>query len=134
MPRTHFSLLTALSLTAFLVACGGGGGSSNSTPDTGGETVTDTTPNAFNFTALADAALNTAYESEAFTLAGINAETSISISGGEYAVNGGNFSTSAGKVNNGDSIVVRVTSSSEHNTASSATLTIGDVNASFSVT
>ena len=49
----------------------------------------------------------------------------IEVTGGEYSVNGGPFTSVAGTVVNGDSVVVRVMSSSSFSTTTSAALTIG---------
>lgn len=106
-----------------LVACGGG----SSSPK-------DTTPDAITFTASTNATPNAAVSSPAVTISGIDAEASISISGGEYSINGGAFTSSAGKISNGQSLVVRVTASDKTNTAKSATITVGGVSAAFSVT
>lgn len=102
--------------------------------------ATDTTPSAFSFTAQTGAALSTATESNAITVTGINAAAAISISGGQYAVstdNGGSFgayTAGAGTVNLNDQVKVKLTSSNSYSTAATATLTIGGVNGTFSVT
>jgi len=96
--------------------------------------ATDTTPDAFAFTAQTGAALSTATVSNAITVAGINSAAAITIVGGSYAVNGGAYTTGAGTVNNGDTVAVKLTSSSSYSTAATATLTIGGVSAAFSVT
>ncbi|WP_105101538.1 agarase [Microbulbifer pacificus] len=130
----RFALLT---LTAALAACGGGGsgGSSNDQPPQGGgETQQDTRPDKFAFTAVSDAEMGTIYTSDAITVSGINAAANISVSGGEYSVNNGDFTSDAGTVNNGDTVSVRITTSTEYSTAVTASLTIGGVNADYSVT
>ncbi|WP_406827501.1 agarase [Microbulbifer sp. ARAS458-1] len=129
----RFALLT---LTAALVACGGGSGGSNNNPppDDGGKTQQDTRPDAFSFTAVTDAEMGTAYTSGAITVSGINAAANISISGGEYSVNNGAFSSDAATVENGDSVSVRVTASTEYSTTVTATLSIGGISADYAVT
>ncbi|MBN8430958.1 agarase [Microbulbifer salipaludis] len=128
----RFALLT---LTAALVACGGGGGSNNDQPpQNGGEEQQDTRPDAFSFTAVADAERNTEYTSNAITISGINAAADISISGGEYSVNDGAYTGDASTVESGDSVSVRVTSSTEYSTVVIASLSIGGVSADYSVT
>ena len=94
----------------------------------------DTTPNQFTFTDKTGAARNTTYTSNSITVSGINAATSISISGGTYSVNGGSYRSSAGTVNNGNTVRVRRTSSSSYSTTTSATLNIGGVSDTYSVT
>lgn len=94
----------------------------------------DTTPETFSFTDQTDVALNTQTESNTITVAGINTSAAISIAGGEYSVNGGSYTNAAGNVNSGDTVKVRLTSSANHSTATSATLTIGGTSDSFDVT
>jgi hypothetical protein len=94
----------------------------------------DTTPDAFFFTDQTDVPIHTLIISNAVTVAGINSPSSISITGGEYSINGGAFTSTAGVVNNGDTVRVRQTSSASFNTTTDATLTIGGVNDIFSVT
>lgn len=106
-----------------LVACGGG----SSSPK-------DTTPDAITFTASTNATPNATVTSPAVTISGIDAEASVSISDGEYSINGGAFTAAASKISNGQSLVVRVTASDKTNTAKSATITVGGVSAAFSVT
>ena len=94
----------------------------------------DTTPDAFHFTDRTDVALNTEYKSNAITVAGINAAAPISITGGTYAINGGTYTSASGTVSLGNTIKVRKVSSSSYSTTKSATLTIGGVSDTFSVT
>lgn len=96
--------------------------------------IVDTTPNPYSFTAIVDAELSAVIESAPVTISGINTTTTVSITGGEYSINGSAFTTSAGSISNGQSIVVRVTASASHSTTVSAQLTLGDVAATFSVT
>lgn len=110
-----------------------GGVSGAFTATTLSETA-DTTPDAFSLTAQSDVPLNTAITSNAITVSGINAPASISISGGQYAINGGAYTSAAGSVNNGNTVTVRLQSSSSHSTSTTATLTIGGVSAAFTVT
>lgn len=101
------------------------------TTQTGGA---DTTPDAFGFAAQTGVALNTVVTSIAATITGINAPAPVSVSGGSYSINGGAFTSAAGSLNNGDSVRVRLTSSSQHSTQTTATLTIGGVQGIFQVT
>lgn len=94
----------------------------------------DTTPEPFSFTDQTGIALSATVTSNAITVAGINAPAAISISGGLYSKNGGSFVATAGNVNNGDSISVRLISSSNYSTSTNAILTIGGVSDTFSVT
>jgi hypothetical protein len=94
----------------------------------------DTTPDAFPFTNQTDVPLNTLIISNAITVAGINSPSPISITGGEYSINGGAYTAAAGTVNNNDTVRVRQTSSASFNTTTDATLTIGGVSGVFSIT
>jgi len=99
-----------------------------------------TAPAAFAFSDQAGASLNTWVESNAITVTGVSTAASIHISGGEYAVSTDNGSTwggwtsADGTVSLNDQVKVRVMSSSDYNTATEATLTIGRVSDTFSVT
>ena len=96
--------------------------------------IVDTTPDAFTFMPVTDAELNTLSVSNTITVSGISAPTPISISAGEYAINGAAFANSNNIVNNNDTVVVRQTSAATFSTLSQATLTVGDVSAPFNVT
>ncbi|HOC60540.1 MAG TPA: fibronectin type III domain-containing protein, partial [Smithellaceae bacterium] len=70
--------------------------SANSAGDATGNTKTatpvapaDTTPDAFTFTDQTGVALSTVIESAAITVSGINTASAISVTGGEYSINGG---------------------------------------------
>lgn len=58
----------------------------------------------------------------------------ISIQGGEYAINGGQYTSASGSVSLGDTVTVQVASSSSNATSSSAALTINGISSAFSVT
>lgn len=94
----------------------------------------DTTPDPFTFTALTEQPLNTQISSNSITVAGINAPAVISIANGEYQINSGAWSNSAGTVTNGQTVRVRHTTSAAYVTTVSTTLTIGGVNGIFSTT
>jgi hypothetical protein len=94
-----------------------------------------TTPDPFNFTPQTGVALNTVITSNTITVSGINAPSPVSITGGTYSINGGAY-TSGGAVtvNNADTVTVRVISAGTNLSPRTATLTIGGVSGSFSVT
>ena len=94
----------------------------------------DTTPETFSFNAQADVERNQAVESEAVTIEGINTGAAITISNGEYAIDGGAFTAADGTIEAGQSVVIRVSASNEFSTTTTATLTIGGISADFSVT
>jgi hypothetical protein len=94
----------------------------------------DIIPNSFAFIDQTDVAWNTLVVSNEITVTGINADSAISIIGGEYSISGGAYTSAAGFVNNLDTVLVRQTSSSSYSTTTNATLTIGGVSDTFSVT
>jgi hypothetical protein len=96
-------------------------------------TTVDTVPDPFSFSpATAQQPRTTATSS--VTITGIDSSTPISITGGTYSINGGAFTSSAGTVTNGQSVTVAVAASGSQNTTTSATLNVGGVSGSFSVT
>jgi len=96
--------------------------------------ATDTTPNQFKFTAKTKADLNTVYTSNTITVSGIDTAAPISIVGGTYSIKGGPYTSAPGTVMNGNTVNVRQTSAGSCSTKTDATLTIGGVSATFSVT
>lgn len=99
-----------------------------------GYAFSDATSAAFSFTPQTNVALSTAITSNSITVSGINTGVAISVTGGQYAINGGAYTAAAGTVNNGDTVTVRLTSSAYFSTTSVATLTIGAQSAPFQVT
>lgn len=94
----------------------------------------DTTPDAFSFTDQTNVALSTLTASNTLTVAGIDSAATISVTGGEYRINGGSYTTSSGTINNGDTFQVRHTSSGSFSTATNTVLTIGGVSDTFTTT
>lgn len=95
----------------------------------------DTTPTAFSFTDVTDADLSTVYTSNAIEVEGINYPAAISASGGTYSINSTEtFTGTAGTVALGDLVRARVTSSASNSTAVNATVTIGGVEDTYTVT
>jgi hypothetical protein len=95
--------------------------------------VPDIIPEPFSFAPRTVAAQGPPVVSDPITVGGISAAAPISISGGEYQINGGAFVTGPGTVNNNDQVAVRVLSPLPGFSAS-ATLDIGGVTALFTVT
>jgi hypothetical protein len=92
-------------------------------------------PDTIVLDAQNDAPLNTTIVSNSITVAGLSGMTPITVSGGEYEINGNGLWTGAnGKVSNGDTVRVRQTSSSQYSTTTEAILTIGGGMAAFRVT
>jgi len=98
------------------------------------EKLIDNTPDAFVFTDQIGIALNSVVISNSITVTGINSETAISVTGGEFSINNGPYSSTSSSVNNNDLVTVRLIASSAYISTTQATLTIGGVSATFSIT
>jgi hypothetical protein len=109
------------------------GGAKPVTPRGRGRNAPDSTPTAFSFTPISGADLSSVYVSNAVTVAGINITATVTVSGGEYSVNGGAYTDLDGQVAANDIIRLRLTSSASYDTTTTATLTIGGVAGTFSV-
>lgn len=94
----------------------------------------DSTPDAFSFINQTGTALDSVVSSNSITVTGINTATAISVSGGEYSINGSSYTSSSSMANNGDTVSVRLTTASTYSTTKQATLTIGGISDTFSVT
>ena len=106
-----------------------------------GKCTMDITPDSFSFQDQTGVNPDTLSESNAVSILGIDYAAPISITGGLYRVStdsGTTFSacstTTPATVNLNDQVKVCLTSSSSFLTATSATLTIGTVSGTFSVT
>ncbi len=91
-------------------------------------------PDPFNFSAVSNAALNAPVTSESVRLSGLPESTIISVSGGFYSVNGGEFMDSQGTVNNGDTLIVSLQSAAAIDTQTSLMVSVGAYATEFSVT
>ena len=95
---------------------------------------------AFNFNAQTGVARNTEVVSNSITVTGISDPVAISIANGEYQISTdgggtwGGWTSSAGSIGLNNRVRVRLTSSASLATQTTATLTIGENNAFFSVT
>ena len=108
-------------------------------PVTTGETTADINiqmEHPFTFTDQTGVARSTLATSNTIVVWWIdpNATASISIEGGVYSVNGGAYTSSPGTVSYGNSVQVRQTSSPSYGATTNATLTIGAISDTFSVT
>lgn len=94
----------------------------------------DSMPDEFMFTDIINASLFTLQRSEAITVTGINIPAEISISNGEYSINGEPYTDIPGTVKKNDSIIVQHTSATTMNTKTTTELDIGGIKATFSST
>lgn len=93
-----------------------------------------TTPSVFSFASQSGVSLNTITVSNSITVAGINTATTISVTGGEYSINGGTYISTPGTVTNGQTVVVRHTSANSNVAAVNTVLNIGGVTSTFTST
>ena len=96
----------------------------------------DTQPDPFSFDARTNVAPGTLVNSNPITVSGIDTPVPISllgVSGASYSIDGGPFTIEAGTVANGSTVIVQQTSWSDFSTTTNATLVIGGVTGTFSV-
>jgi len=96
--------------------------------------VVRTIPDEFAFAAQSNVPIGTTAISNLVTISGITAPAPISIVGGEYSIDGGQFTSQPGSISPGGSIRVRLMSSASPLTSRSAALTVGGVTVVFQVT
>lgn len=94
----------------------------------------DTTTNPYSFAPVVGAVLSTYIQSNSVQNVGPNIAVPISITGGQYSINGGAFTSTAGTVEPNDIVIVEVMSSASYTTLTSCTLTMGGTSATFDVT
>jgi hypothetical protein len=96
--------------------------------------VVDTTPDTIAFSAQTGVATGSTVTSNNVTIAGVNAPTSISVTGGEYSINGAAFTSQPGTVKNLDVVQLRVVASASNSTSASVTAIIGGKASTFTAT
>jgi hypothetical protein len=97
-------------------------------------TVTaDFTPDIFSFTDMTYQSLDTAVLSNFITISNITIPTIISITGGEYSINGGSWTNTTGTITNGQRVQVKIITPSRYNSIATAMLSIGGISAAFNV-
>lgn len=119
-------------VSGFLASCGGGGSGApgNSTsPD-----PVDTVPDQIVFVDSVGATIGVPVQSEPVTIRGISQDAPVSIEGGDYGIDGGEYRSTTGSISNGSRVRVRVQSSDEFEASVAATLTVGGVSGTFRVT
>ncbi|HUH23417.1 MAG TPA: RHS repeat domain-containing protein [Brevundimonas sp.] len=118
-----------------------GGASQTATLSIGGvsdtfqvTTTADTTPNAFDLGAAVTGSAGAWAASSIVTIGGVNAAAPVTISGGQYRINGGAWQTAAGSISAGQTIQVQVQAPAAGGASQTATLSIGGVSDTFAVT
>src|SRR6056300_728329 len=100
----------------------------------------DSTPNAFSFTSVLNASLNSTNTSNTITIAGLGdgdtATVSLSGTAGskQYSKNGGSYTSSSGTAQNGDTFAVRGTASGSYSSTVTVILTVGSTADTYSIT
>ncbi|WP_185230900.1 hypothetical protein [Teredinibacter franksiae] len=128
----RLALITAV---VGLAACGGGDKKNKPTPTLVPTQAPDTTPADFSFT-LPQATFGVGEEatSDSITITGLDTLTDISISaGGEYAIDGGSFTSAAGQIANNQTLVVRAMAGANFDDAVAVTVNIGTESQTFTV-
>ncbi len=92
-----------------------------------------TEPDGFSIAPKRDAVPGTEQVSDAFTIYGLDLESTISVSAGTYSINGAAFTSSLGTVRNGDSLRVKISAPSEFGASVVSTITVGSVSSPFVV-
>ena len=77
----------------------------------------DTTPSAFTFGPALGAPLNQYAESDIITVNGIDTATPITIEGGEYAIDGGSFRSTATNIFDGQTVQLQLQTSAQPSSA-----------------
>lgn len=98
----------------------------NGCSDGGSSAKKDTSPDAFEFQAKSDAPFETWQEFGPIVVSGIDTATSISVTGGEYKIDNGDYTAKTGKVNAGNQVTVRLMSNVKGDSEARAVLKIGD--------
>lgn len=96
----------------------------------------DSIPDALQFGYVGKAGLSSQQESLIIPITGVDAGITlpISISNGEYRINGGAYTTTPGTVSVGDTVQIRVTTSANHSTTVQALLNVQGVISAFTAT
>jgi len=94
----------------------------------------DGNPDSFTIDDINNANPSQVYISNPFTVSGINIPVEISISDGEYSIDGGSYTSNVWSVSEGSAIRVRLESSSQSEWIASATVTIWWVSGDYTIT
>jgi N-acetylneuraminic acid mutarotase len=94
----------------------------------------DMIPDQFTFIDQTNVEMDEDIISNTITVSGIQAPVAVSVTGGTYSINGGTYTSETGTVNNGDTVTVKMKSSKFTHTMTDATLVMGTISDTFSVT
>lgn len=91
----------------------------------GGGPDPDDRPDDVRFNTVNKADLNTEYESNTVEITGINVTVDVTISGGEYRIDDGEWGSAAGTIQNGQEIQLRANSPADKNQTTVVTINVG---------
>lgn len=128
----HISAIPYDTTTTTTLTIGGVSATFSSTTmsaPTGSSTITP-----FTFAPRLDVAVKTAITSDGIIIQGFSSAVPISVTNGEYSLDGGTFTSTAGTINPGQTVALRHTSSDKNHALVTTTLTVGPSGASASGT
>jgi len=139
---TFKNILFLIWIAVSLAGCGGSSGS-NKKSEPENPTITepttpssDNTPDVFSFAAQSNVELDSWITSESITITGLGQDISADVTAGglEFSINGGDFSAQPATISNGQTLRVRILSSSSYSSTRTASIMIGSETVNFSVT
>jgi hypothetical protein len=95
------------------------------------DTPDDFTPDAFSFIERTNVATNVYVTSEGRTVTGITGNAPVGVTNGQYSLDGGAFTNTAGTITNGQVLRVRHVSSAAPGTTVESAVTVGDYSTTF---
>jgi hypothetical protein len=132
MRTGYFSVVLWLALT--MISCGGGDGGGGAPVNQSPNSGADTTPDPFSFDPLANVSAGALVASAAVTVNGIEVPAQVEVTGGEYKIDNGVYTTTPGQINNGGRLTLRLQASVDAGGKSSMLVNVGGVTAVFEVT
>jgi uncharacterized phage protein gp47/JayE len=105
----------------------------NATGETtgGGSAGADTTPAPFSFSNQSNTGRSESVISSQITISGIDTPAAVSVAGGLMSIAGGEFTSSNGTIENGQTLRLSHTTSANYSTSTTTTVNVGGVLASF---
>jgi|GEM_PF-1210091 len=94
---------------------------------------TDTYPDQFTFPSEFETERSEHIVSQPVTITGISSPANISVSNGEYAINGDPYHTDSGVIENGDQLQLRLMSGVEYGQVTTMEVTVGAYSTNFSL-
>ena len=127
------SIVSPTETTTYTLTASGGGVFAQQSV-TVNVTGPDDVPDTFAFSSIQNAELSTMYETEIVTISGLGVSINAFVTNGaELSVNGGAYSSAIQTVSNGDTIQVRMESSSLYSTEKETSISLGVTNTTWSI-